>query len=60
LSIDWGYAFPRPLLTPYEALIVLGAKEDWAKGNSGVYPMDYYGKEGLGRMKDARLVAAKG
>ena len=25
LSIDWGYAFPRPLLTPYEALIVLGA-----------------------------------
>ncbi|KAF2724139.1 Diphthamide synthesis [Polychaeton citri CBS 116435] len=21
LSIDWGYAFPRPLLTPYEALI---------------------------------------
>ncbi|KAM0286061.1 hypothetical protein ACHAQH_001069 [Verticillium albo-atrum] len=48
LSIDWGYAFPRPLLTPYEALIALEVNEDWGKG---VYPMDYYGKEGLGRTK---------
>jgi 2-(3-amino-3-carboxypropyl)histidine synthase len=48
LSIDWGYAFPRPLLTPYEALVALGMREDWGKG---VYPMDYYGKEGLGRTK---------
>lgn len=53
LSIDWGYAFPRPLLTPYEALVALGEKEDWGKG---VYPMDYYGKEGLGRTKP--IVAA--
>jgi 2-(3-amino-3-carboxypropyl)histidine synthase len=60
LSIDWGYAFPRPLLTPYEALIVLGQKEDWALANGGVYPMDYYGKEGLGRTKDSRLLGAKG
>ncbi|OBT69788.1 diphthamide biosynthesis protein 1 [Pseudogymnoascus sp. 23342-1-I1] len=51
LSIDWGYAFPRPLLTPYEALIVLGEKEDWKAGGD-VYPMDYYGKEGLGRVKE--------
>ncbi|KFY86420.1 hypothetical protein V498_07511 [Pseudogymnoascus sp. VKM F-4517 (FW-2822)] len=51
LSIDWGYAFPRPLLTPYEALIVLGEKEDWKKSGD-VYPMDYYGKEGLGRIKE--------
>ncbi|RFU25725.1 hypothetical protein B7463_g10610, partial [Scytalidium lignicola] len=58
LSIDWGYAFPRPLLTPYEALIALGAREDWAKGNDGVYPMDYYGKEGLGRTRDQRMVTA--
>lgn len=57
LSIDWGYAFPRPLLTPYEALIVLGEKEDW-KGNGDVYPMDYYGKEGLGRVKEAAVTAA--
>ncbi|KAJ4271400.1 Diphthamide biosynthesis protein 1 [Fusarium torreyae] len=48
LSIDWGYAFPRPLLTPYEALIALGEKQDWG---DGVYPMDYYGKDGLGRTK---------
>ncbi|KAG8423271.1 Diphthamide biosynthesis protein 1 [Metarhizium acridum] len=49
LSIDWGYAFPRPLLTPYEALVALGVKEEWDKGS--VYPMDYYGKEGLGRAR---------
>ncbi|KAL2259999.1 hypothetical protein VTK26DRAFT_6131 [Humicola hyalothermophila] len=50
LSIDWGYAFPRPLLTPYEALVALEEKDDWGKGP---YPMDYYGKEGLGRTKPA-------
>lgn len=51
LSIDWGYAFPRPLLTPYEALVALGGKEGWDTGNEGVYPMDYYAKDGLGRTK---------
>ncbi|KAK0635033.1 putative diphthamide synthesis protein-domain-containing protein [Bombardia bombarda] len=50
LSIDWGYAFPRPLLTPYEALIALEEMEDWGKG---AYPMDYYGRDGLGRTKPA-------
>ncbi|KZZ91387.1 diphthamide biosynthesis protein 1 [Moelleriella libera RCEF 2490] len=49
LSIDWGYAFPRPLLTPYEALVALGVKDEWEKG--AVYPMDYYGKDGLGRTR---------
>ena len=73
LSIDWGYAFPRPLLTPYEALVVLGAKtgqweredvpnggkiENGAEQKEVVYPMDYYGKEGLGRVKAEDLVAA--
>jgi len=53
LSIDWGYAFPRPLLTPYEALVALGEREDWGKGT---YPMDYYGKEGLGRTKPVSTV----
>ncbi|KAF7507428.1 Diphthamide biosynthesis protein 1 [Endocarpon pusillum] len=47
LSIDWGYAFPRPLLTPYEALVVLGGRSGWEE--TGVYPMDFYGKDGLGR-----------
>ncbi|KAJ4306973.1 Diphthamide biosynthesis protein 1 [Collariella sp. IMI 366227] len=54
LSIDWGYAFPRPLLTPYEALIALEEKEDWGKGP---YPMDYYGKEGLGRSRPAAVAS---
>ncbi|KAH8811566.1 putative diphthamide synthesis protein-domain-containing protein [Xylogone sp. PMI_703] len=58
LSIDWGYTFPRPLLTPYEALIALGSREDWAKSNDGVYPMDYYGKEGLGRTKGPQTIPA--
>ncbi|KFA61183.1 hypothetical protein S40285_02182 [Stachybotrys chlorohalonatus IBT 40285] len=48
LSIDWGYAFPRPLLTPYEALVALEVKDDWG---SGPYPMDFYGKDGLARAK---------
>ena len=52
LSIDWGYAFPRPLLTPYEALIALGIREGWDVGNGGVYPMDFYAKEGLGRTRE--------
>ncbi|KAK5997993.1 Diphthamide biosynthesis protein 1 [Cladobotryum mycophilum] len=55
LSIDWGYAFPRPLLTPYEALVALGVREDWEK-DGGVYPMDYYGKDGLGRTKPLEVV----
>ncbi|KAG8627549.1 hypothetical protein KVT40_005032 [Elsinoe batatas] len=79
LSIDWGYAFPRPLLTPYEALVTLGVRESWdacqcdkkdraasaggsscsgAKGcKEARYPMDYYGKEGLGRTKPEQVVA---
>ncbi|KAI1373831.1 putative diphthamide synthesis protein-domain-containing protein [Hypoxylon crocopeplum] len=54
LSIDWGYAFPRPLLTPYEALVALDQRKDWAEsgGGGGVYPMDYYAREGLGRTRD--------
>ncbi|CAK7268295.1 Diphthamide biosynthesis protein 1 [Sporothrix epigloea] len=60
LSIDWGYAFPRPLLTPYEALLALGERDDaWARapegsGVGGVYPMDFYGKDGLGRTRAAQ------
>ncbi|KAF5576242.1 diphthamide biosynthesis 1 [Fusarium pseudoanthophilum] len=52
LSIDWGYAFPRPLLTPYEALVALGERQDWG---GGVYPMDYYGKDGLGRTRPLQI-----
>ncbi|PHH66432.1 hypothetical protein CDD81_7487 [Ophiocordyceps australis] len=50
LSIDWGYAFTRPLLTPYEALVALGLRQEWAR-EGAVYPMDYYAKDGLGRTR---------
>jgi len=55
LSIDWGYAFPRPLLTPYEALVVLGGRESWEKSD-GVYPMDFYAKDGLGRTSEKAVL----
>ncbi|KAF4449166.1 diphthamide biosynthesis protein 1 [Fusarium austroafricanum] len=54
LSIDWGYAFPRPLLTPYEALVALGERQDWGED---VYPMDYYGKDGLGRTRPLQIAS---
>lgn len=41
LSIDWGYYFKRPLLTPYELYVALGVAE-WRS----VYPMDYYAERG--------------
>lgn len=55
LSIDWGYAFPKPLLTPYEALVALERREEWGSGNEGVYPMDFYAKDGLGRTKEGEV-----
>lgn len=61
LSIDWGYAFPRPLLSPYEALVTLGVREaGWMdeKGGGSAYPMDFYGKQGLGRTKAEDLAIA--
>lgn len=46
LSIDWGYAFNKPLLTPYEANILLGKDIMF---NKNYYPMDYYEASGYGR-----------
>lgn len=60
LSIDWGYAFPRPLLSPYEALVALGVREaPWASDErkDAVYPMDFYAKDGLGRTRESHLTA---
>jgi 2-(3-amino-3-carboxypropyl)histidine synthase len=70
LSIDWGYAFARPLLSPYEALVALGVKEapwlDELEGERGdgearrnLYPMDFYAKEGLGRTTMEQVHAAE-
>ncbi|KAJ1914081.1 Diphthamide biosynthesis protein 1 [Mycoemilia scoparia] len=43
LSIDWGYAFSKPLLTPYEVNVALGIVEF-----QEVYPMDFYSNDSLG------------
>ncbi|TDH73493.1 hypothetical protein CCR75_007427 [Bremia lactucae] len=40
LSIDWGYAFSKPLLTAYEAEVCL----DQTQWKEGSYPMDFYAK----------------
>lgn len=46
LSIDWGYAFNKPLLTPYEANVLLGYDIMF---DENYYPMDYYEQNGYGR-----------
>ena len=46
LSIDWGYAFNKPLLTPYEANVLMGKDVMF---NEDYYPMDYYETNGYGR-----------
>lgn len=51
LSIDWGYAFDKPLLSPYEVAVALRKLPTWldkvAHGKehegTGIYPMDFYG-----------------
>ncbi|XP_067165781.1 2-(3-amino-3-carboxypropyl)histidine synthase subunit 1 isoform X2 [Apteryx mantelli] len=43
LSIDWGEAFSKPLLTPYEAAVALQDIE-WQR----TYPMDFYASQSLG------------
>lgn len=53
LSIDWGTAFPKPLLTPYELSVVLGDAR-WSIANEKQvvqdenYPMDFYASKSLG------------
>lgn len=64
LSIDWGSAFPKPLLSPYEAAAALGRAPMWTekRGDLGMsrfpgqqvieegadYPMDFYANASLG------------
>ncbi|CAK5276044.1 unnamed protein product [Mycena citricolor] len=45
LSIDWGYAFDRPLLSPYETAVAVGKAISWMpteESSQGEYPMDFY------------------
>ncbi|XP_023015032.1 diphthamide biosynthesis 1 [Leptinotarsa decemlineata] len=46
LSIDWGNAFSKPFITPYEGAIVLGDAK-WHEKSSN-YPMDFYANASLG------------
>jgi 2-(3-amino-3-carboxypropyl)histidine synthase len=50
LSIDWGYAFHKPLLSPFEANVVLFENEGPLENNTIAfhYPMDFYAKESAG------------
>ncbi|XP_060586857.1 2-(3-amino-3-carboxypropyl)histidine synthase subunit 1-like [Ruditapes philippinarum] len=43
LSIDWGMAFDKPLLSPYEMSVALNSVQ-W----QSVYPMDFYANDSLG------------
>ncbi len=43
LSIDWGTAFKKPLLSPYELSVAL----DTAKLPAD-YPIDFYARNSLG------------
>lgn len=55
LSIDWGTAFSKPLLTPYELSVVLGdikwMTDDVPNNNdkNSNYPMDFYSTYSLGQ-----------
>uniref|UniRef100_A0A1I7ZGE5 2-(3-amino-3-carboxypropyl)histidine synthase subunit 1 n=1 Tax=Steinernema glaseri TaxID=37863 RepID=A0A1I7ZGE5_9BILA len=44
LSIDWGEAYKKPLLTPYE----LSAALDQVPFRADYYPMDFYSNDSLG------------
>ena len=44
LSIDWGSAFDKPVLTPYEVAVALNVAS-WKEGS---YPMDFYANNSLG------------
>ncbi|KAJ8919817.1 hypothetical protein NQ315_006346 [Exocentrus adspersus] len=46
LSIDWGTAFTKPLLNPYEAAVVTSDIK-WV-GEASNYPMDFYANDSLG------------
>jgi 2-(3-amino-3-carboxypropyl)histidine synthase len=58
LSIDWGDAFDKPLLTPYEAAVALEKTKGWVtrvevqgedqQEQEGDYPMDFYADQSRG------------
>ncbi|KAF8341324.1 putative diphthamide synthesis protein-domain-containing protein [Cantharellus anzutake] len=61
LSIDWGYAFTKPLLNSYETSVAIGQTNGWdgdGHGGEGPYPMDYYSAgspAAIARIKGAEI-----
>lgn len=50
LSIDWGRAFEKPLLTPYECALALeDTQPEWCTTTQVPYPMDFYANDSLGQ-----------
>lgn len=56
LSVGWGYAFPKPLLTSYGALIALCTRERWDTVIKACYSM---GLEGLLQLMFLGLILLK-
>lgn len=54
LSIDWGYAFPRPLLSPYEASVALGVTNARGWKHMGVTPQRTREKPFLAELENGR------
>ncbi|KAL0270609.1 UNVERIFIED_CONTAM: hypothetical protein PYX00_007961 [Menopon gallinae] len=49
LSIDWGIAFKKPVLTPYEFNVAIkGSDPRWETDRESSYPMDFYASNSLG------------
>lgn len=68
LSIDWGTAFKKPLLNPYEAAVVLKQVGFPSFGGGGsregaevtrVYPMDFYASQSSGPWTPNHVAAAE-
>jgi hypothetical protein len=55
LSIDWGYAFDRPLLSPFECAMVFGKEKPAAMTSSGAAPA---GVAAAADLEDAAVAAA--
>ncbi|GAA5866876.1 hypothetical protein JCM3774_004587 [Rhodotorula dairenensis] len=54
LSIDWGYAFPRPLLSPYEASVALGVSNARGWKSMGITPEARRAKPYLAELDNGR------
>lgn len=59
LSIDWGKAFEKPLLTPYELAVAVGDSKWNPNCSNDSYPMDFYANASLGPWTPNHKTTAK-